>query len=61
MSGTVYRLSEQLWQDHTAHRRACGDRLCDHPAHHYAAAHADRRVLVDGVAVDAEGRPMPPE
>lgn len=60
MTTRTYRLSEQTWQEHLAHRRSCNGGLCDHPAHHYAKAFADGRVLVEGVPVDADGRPLRP-
>lgn len=60
MTQPVYDLTEQQWQQHTAHRRQCADNLCDHPAHHYAKAFADRRVHVAGTPVDAHGAPIPP-
>lgn len=57
----TYHLTETVWREHQAHRRQCGDPLCDHGAHHYARAHADRRVLVGGIPVDEGGVPMPPD
>lgn len=54
----VYNLSELEWRQDVAHRRECRDALCDRMAHRYAKAHAERRVLINGVAVDEDGLPM---
>jgi len=54
----IYNLSEVEWRQDVAHRRECRDTLCDRVAHRYAKAHADRRVLVNGVPVNENGMPM---